>query len=190
VQMQLSFHALEIDMERELLADWLSSDRWTYHVNPRPSREEVLKQVDQGEFDGTDNLSFWIIADPSLRVGLIRLFDIDDIEDGGYPMFDLRIQSQYRGQGIGKAALQWLTNYLFETWTELQRIEGCTRVDNLAMRNIFLQCNYVKEAHYRKAWSTADGKQLDAVTYGILREDWVNQTTTPVNWDDEFAISQ
>jgi hypothetical protein len=27
VQMQLSFHSLEIDIDRELLADWLSSDR-------------------------------------------------------------------------------------------------------------------------------------------------------------------
>jgi RimJ/RimL family protein N-acetyltransferase len=154
--MQLLFHPLEIDRERALLADWLSSDRWIYHVNSQPSREAVLKRIEQGDFAGTDKQAFWIIAEPDRRVGLIHLFDLDDIQDGGYPMFDLRIQSQYRRRGIGKVALRWLTRYVFETWTELQRIEGCTRVDNLAMRKVFLQCRYVKEAHYRKAWSTAD----------------------------------
>ena len=185
VQIQLSFHPLSIDAERELLADWLSSDRWFYHNNPQLSRKEVLEWVDQGEFTGTNCQTFWIIADPDQRVGLIRLFDLDDLDDGA-PMFDLRIQSEYRRRGVGKQALQWLTGYLFETWSKLERTEGSTRVDNLAMRNVFLQCNYVKEGHFRKAWASVDGKRLDAVHYGILREDWINQIATPVNWNDEM----
>jgi RimJ/RimL family protein N-acetyltransferase len=184
--MHLSFHLLEIDIERELLADWLSSDRWAYHVNPQLSRERVLNSIDQGHFTGTDHRMFWIVADPHLRVGLIHLFDLDDIEDGS-PQFDLRIQSQYRRQGIGTSALRWLTSYLFENWTELQRIEGCTRIDNLAMRNVFLHCHYVKEGHYRKAWVTVDGQLMDSIVYGILREDWSNQTSTPVNWDEDHV---
>lgn len=185
MQIQLSFQPLSIDAERELLADWLSSDRWFYHSNPQLSQEEVLEWIDQGEFTGTNCQTFWVIADPDQRVGLIRLFDLDDLDDGS-PMFDLRIQSEYRGRGVGKEALRWLTGYLFETWSELKRIEGSTRVDNLAMRNVFLQCNYVKEGHFRKAWATVDGKRLDAVHYGILRADWINQTITLVNWNDEM----
>jgi RimJ/RimL family protein N-acetyltransferase len=184
MQIQLSFHPLAIDIEREFLADWLSSDRWIYHSDPQLSREKVLKWVDQGAFTGTNFQTFWIVADSDQRVGLIRLFDLDDIDDGA-PMFDLRIQSQYRGQGIGKRALQWLTAYLFETWPELERIEGNTRVDNFPMRKVFLQCNYVKEGHFRKAWTADAGKRLDSIHYGILREDWINQTITPVNWDDD-----
>ena len=185
MQIRLSFQPILIDVERELLADWLSSKHWFYHSNPRLSRAEVLKWVDRGEFTGTNYQTFWIIANPDQRVGLIRLFDLDDIEDGA-PMFDLRIQSEYRGQGIGKKALRWLTGYLFETWSELERIEGSTRVDNFAMRKVFLQCNYVKEGHFRKAWATVDGKRLDSICYGILREDWINQTITPINWNDEM----
>jgi RimJ/RimL family protein N-acetyltransferase len=180
---ELSFRALAIDIERELLADWLSSDDWFYHTNPRLSREKVLEWFDGGEFAGTNCQTFWIIAHPDRRVGLIRLFDLDDIDDGA-PMFDLRIQSAYRGQGIGKKALQWLTSYLFETWSELRRIEGSTRVDNLAMRKVFLHCNYVKEGHFRHAWVTEAGIPFDAIHYGILREDWINQTITPINWHD------
>lgn len=181
---QLSFHPLSIDAERELLADWLSSDRWLYHSNPQLSREEVLKWFDQGEFTGTNCRTFWIVVSPNQRAGLIRLFDLDDIDDGA-PMFDLRIRAEYRGQGIGKESLRWLTDYLFETWSELARIEGNTRIDNLAMRKVFSQCNYAKEGHFRKAWVTVEGKQFDSVCYGILREDWISQTITPVNWSDE-----
>jgi len=180
VQIQLSFHPLLIDAERELLADWLSSNHLPYHGNPQLSREKVLEWTEQGEFTGTNCQTFWIIANPDQRIGLIWLFDLDDIDDG-VPMFDLRIQSEYRGRGIGKKALRWLTDYLFETWSELERIEGSTRVDNLAMRKVFLQCNYVKEGHFRKAWPTVDSRQLDSIHHGILREDWINQMITPVN---------
>jgi RimJ/RimL family protein N-acetyltransferase len=183
MEMRLSFQPLSLNVDRELLADWLSSDRWFYHSNPQLSREEVLESVDRGEFTGTNCQTFWIMANPDRRVGLIRLFDLDDIDDGA-PMFDLWIQSEYQRQGIGKEALRWLTGYLFETWPELERIEGYTRVDNLAMRKVFLACNYVKEGHFRKAWATVDGKRLDSICYGILREDWINQTITPTNWND------
>jgi len=183
MNLQLSFQPLSIDTERELLADWLSSDRWLYHGNPNLSREKVLEWVDQGEFTGTTCQTFWIVANSDQRVGLIRLFDLDDIGDGT-PMFDLRIRSEYRGQGIGKRAVQWLTAYLFETWSELERIEGNTRVDNLPMRKVFLKCNYVKEGHFRKAWMADEGKRFDSIHYGILREDWMNQTITPVDWGD------
>ena len=53
------------------------------------------------------------------------------------------------------------------------------------MRNVFLQCHYAKEGHFRQAWTTVDGKRFDAVHYGMLREDWLRQTITPVNWHDE-----
>jgi hypothetical protein len=54
VQIRLSFQPLSIDAERELLADWLSSDYWFYHSSPRLSREEVLEWFDRGEFTGTN----------------------------------------------------------------------------------------------------------------------------------------
>lgn len=118
------------------------------------------------------------------RVGLIRLYDLDDVDDG-YPLFDLRIRATYRGQGIGKQAVQWLTRYLFETWPQLERIAGTTRHDNQAMWQVFRHCGYAKEGHFRQDWNGSDGKQYDTIQYAILREDWVNQTITPVLWPDE-----
>jgi RimJ/RimL family protein N-acetyltransferase len=78
-----------------------------------------------------------------------------------------------------------LTKYLFERHANLERIEGTTRADNVAMRLVFRRCGFAKEAHFRRAWSGVDGERFDAIGYGILRDDWAKQTVTPVLWDDE-----
>ncbi len=126
----------------------------------------------------------WIYrAGQEERIGLIRLFDLQDIGSGS-PLFDLRILERYRGQGVGNKAVAWLTRFAFETWPELNRIEGTTRVDNMAMRAIFQKCGYVKEGHYRKTWPAIDGQKVDTVQYSILREDWISGTPTLVTWND------
>jgi RimJ/RimL family protein N-acetyltransferase len=179
-----NFVPLELPAEREVLATWLSSERWPFHSNPELEREQVLKLVDAGDyFDGPNNATFWIMLKAE-RVGLIRLFDLEDISDGE-PMFDLRIRSAFRRRGLGTRAVKWLTDHLFSNHEILERISGTTRVDNLAMRGAFRRCGYVKEAHYRRSWTSTDGQMFDAVAYGILREDWAKQTVTSVNWDDK-----
>jgi RimJ/RimL family protein N-acetyltransferase len=179
-----NFVPLELPADREVLATWLSSEGWAFHSNPKLEHEQVLKLVDDGDyFDGSNNASFWIMLEAE-RVGLIRLFDLEDIGDGE-PMFDLRIRGAFRGRGLGTQAVQWLTDHLFSNHDILERISGTTRVDNLAMRGAFRRCGYVKEAHYRRSWPSDDGQNFDTVGYGILREDWVRKKITPVDWQDE-----
>jgi RimJ/RimL family protein N-acetyltransferase len=179
----ISFVPIQLPNERELLATWLSSEPWIFHVNPEPNFERMLDAVDNGSFQGTNDSSFWMMRKTE-RVGLIHLFDLEDVDDGT-PLFDLRIRHEFRGIGLGTRAVRWLTKYLFEQHTNLERIEGTTRADNLAMRRVFRRCGFVKEAHFRRAWTDIDGQRFDAVGYGILRDDWAKQTLTPVLWDDE-----
>jgi RimJ/RimL family protein N-acetyltransferase len=175
---------LELPAKREVLATWLSSEQWPFHSSPKLEHEQVLKLLDDGDyFDGPNNATFWVMLEAE-RVGLIRLFDLEDIGDGE-PMFDLRIRSEFRGLGLGTQAVQWLTDHLFSNHEVLERISGTTRSDNLAMRRVFRRCSYVKEAHHRRSWLSADGQMFDTVAYGILREDWVRKTITPVDWNDE-----
>lgn len=181
--MDIKFRPLILPNEADLLAEWLTSDEWPFHSNPNVTKERVVESIEKGLYSEPDNKTFWIIGPREERIGLIRLFDLEDIGDGS-PLFDLRIQKEYRGQGIGKTAVQWLTKFLFENWSELRRIEGTTRVDNLSMRSIFRKCGYVKEGHYRKSWPTSEGPWSDTVQYAILREDWLSGTPTLVTWND------
>ncbi len=184
--MNLSFKPLELSNETEILADFLSSHSWPYHTGAPINREEMLQWINKGIFSGPDTQTFWIITNEN-RIGLIKIFDLDDVEDGS-PLFDLRVDPNFRGKGIGKQAVTWLTQYLFETYPILERIEGTTRADNIAMRKVFLSCGYIKEGHSRKSWDAENGTKLDTVHYGILREDWQNKTITPVQWDDAHLL--
>lgn len=186
--MQLSFIPFELPDEQDLLVNWLISQNWPFHVNAHPSREQVLGWIEDSIFTGPNCQSFWITGNAGQHLGLIRLYDLEDVDDG-YPLFDLRIRETYRGQGIGKQALQWLTGYLFDTWSQLTRIAGTTREDNVAMQRVFQACGYVKEGHFRKDWRSAEGQRYDALQYAILREDWETQTITSGAWDDERALT-
>jgi RimJ/RimL family protein N-acetyltransferase len=181
--MTLEFRPLQLPDDRTLLADFLSGHPWPFHSSSQLNREDVLQKIDAGGYSDSDTQTFWMTVEEK-SVGLIKLFDLDDVEDGS-PLFDLRIIPALRGQGVGKQAVTWLTAYLFETYPTLGRIEGTTRADNLAMRKVFVRCGYAKEGHIRKSWATGEGVKLDTVIYGILREDWQNKTVTPVHWHDE-----
>lgn len=181
--MKLLYKPISFPEDKNGLVEFLTGEEWPFHVNARLSKEQVMGMINEGAFDGSNHESFWIQSECSEIVGFFRLFDLDDIEDG-YPLFDLRVSSEFRGQGVGKATVSWLTRYLFDKHSQLDKIIGTTRADNLAMRKTFRSCGFVKEGHYRKDWCSSNGQKFDTVKYGILREDWVSGRSTPVNWDD------
>ena len=181
------FKELVLPEERNLLIDWLTSEDWPFHVYLRPSAALVSARIEEGYYTGTDHQTFWIIIGSHQRAGLLRLFDLNGVLEHGGPDFDLRIRSAYRGRGIGRSAVQWLTRKLFEDWPALRKISSTTRDDNHAMRKVFRNCGYAKEAHFRKDWPGANGEWHDNLNYAILREDWISNTVTPVNWNDEVG---
>lgn len=67
---------------------------------------------------------------------------------------------------------------------KVNRFEGQTREDNIAMRKTFVRCGWLKEAHYREGWPVDEGSPLASIAYGILRRDWETGQTTLFDWDD------
>lgn len=162
--------------EAAALADFLAGEPWPFHTIATVEREDVLKRAAEGYYRET----YWVEVDGE-RAGIVRLFDLED----DTPMFDLRISAAHRGKGLGRAAVQWLTDRIFREYPHVERIEGTTRQDNVAMRRVFRRCGYVKESHYRKAWPDAQGHRHDSVGYAIIRHDWqTGETTVPDFHDD------
>jgi hypothetical protein len=64
---------------------FLTSNEWPFHESPCVSHDQAA----QLSLVGDDIASFWVRAGTE-RIGLIRVFDLDDLEDGS-PLFDLRI---------------------------------------------------------------------------------------------------
>lgn len=171
--------------EKDLLIDFLSSGYWPYHSTPQISKEKLVKQFESGYFIGESTKTFWIKdTDDKTEIGVIRLFDLGiGPDDDETPLFDIKIKEEYRGKGIGKQALIWLTDFVFTNYPNKLRFEATTRIDNIAMRKVFEKCGFVKEAHYRQAWPDKDGNRFDCTGYAILRNDWQNKTKTKVDWE-------
>lgn len=176
----MDIHFLEFQDEIDLLIDFLTADTWNFHAVPNPSPESIREKYEDEGYTGEDCKTFWLIADGGIRVGLLRLYDLQDT----IPVFDIRILSRYRGMGIGETAVRWLVDYLFCTLPDADRIESYTRQDNYAMRCVFRKCGFLKEAHHRNAWPGQDGMRYDSIGYGITKEDWESGGITPVNWND------
>ncbi|MGD7043242.1 GNAT family N-acetyltransferase [Jeotgalibacillus proteolyticus] len=126
-----------------------------------------------------DKEIFWIELEQK-KIGLIVIHDSSDT----IPLFDIRLEEKARGKGIGELALKWLTQYIFSHPVKKIRIEAYTRSDNTAMRKTLHKCGFVKEGYLRQAWEHEDGSVFDSVCYAIIRNDWENQTRTPIKLDD------
>ncbi|MFB4277727.1 MULTISPECIES: GNAT family N-acetyltransferase [unclassified Nonomuraea] len=169
--------------DTEALVDFLTGEEWPFHASVQEA-EAIRRRAAEGLYDDGESRTFWLLANGE-RAGLVRLQDLTD----DTPMFDLRVRKAWRGQGLGTAAVAWLTSYLFREFPEVTRIEGNTRQDNHAMRTVFRRSGYVKESHYREAWPSPDGKRYDSIGYAILRRDWLSGTVTPADWNDEPPLS-
>jgi RimJ/RimL family protein N-acetyltransferase len=176
--MELTYPLFE-RVDAQALAEFLASEEWPFHAGPRQTTARARERILSGEFDGDHDRTYWIVA-AAARIGMVHIEDLGN----GSPLFDLRLRASHRGQGLGTAAVKWLTATVFDEFPDLNRLEATTRQDNVAMRRVLVKCGFTKEAHYRQEWPSENGLRYDSIGYGILRGDWATGVTTPVNWDD------
>lgn len=164
----------------EQLANFLAAEEWPYFMSRSQTRQQVMTRIEDGDFFGEGEENFFVLSEGN-PIGLIELYQLEDLA----PMFSIRLQSQFRGNGLGQKILSWVTDYIFKTYPDKRRIEAQTREDNIVMRKLFAKCGYVKEAYYRFASPTENNERVASVGYGILREDWESKLVTPVSWQSD-----
>ena len=161
-----TFREIDGTRDRDDVVAFLTGSGWPFHRHQRLN-EEQARTVMLGP--PSETRAFWIVED-GRQVGLVRLFDLDDADDGSV-QFDLRVGEADRGRGVGRAAVAWLTRFLFDAYPALHRIEASTRFDNVAMRRTLEANEYQLEGRLRQTWLTDDGTRLDTALYGRLRTD-------------------
>jgi RimJ/RimL family protein N-acetyltransferase len=166
------------------LVAFLTSDRFPFHVLAELTAETVQQQIAQGAWDGPadgdgDHRTLWVVHGND-RVGVLRL---DDVTDNA-PLFDLRFGESVRGRGLGHKALRAATDLVFNDYPDIDRFEGQTREDNVAMRRVFEHNGWTKEAHYRRAWPVPGSEPVASIGYAILRSEWQTGQRIPLVWDD------
>jgi RimJ/RimL family protein N-acetyltransferase len=167
--MALAIEPLAWPGNADTVISFLTAHEWPFHGVSRLSPEAAAAV----RVAADDVASFWI-RNGDEAVGLIRLFDLDDL-DSGSPLFDLRVATTHRDRGIGRFAVTWLTGHLFTTYPGLHRIEATTRSDNVAMQAVFARCGYRQEGRMLEAWKNADGTRSDTLIYAILRREFADR---------------
>ncbi|WP_150463198.1 GNAT family N-acetyltransferase [Nesterenkonia ebinurensis] len=187
-------HLFTQENDDAALAQFLSAQHYPFHVRSRLTAEQVRVNIAEGAYgynpehyetdaaSETDHRGWWAWAEETL-LGVVVLEDLTD----AVPLFDLRLADEHRGRGWGVPVLRALTSLVFQTYPEVDRFEGQTREDNIAMRKVFLRSGFIKEAHYRRGWPVEGAEPVASVAYAILRQDWENGTTTTFAWEDLAA---
>jgi RimJ/RimL family protein N-acetyltransferase len=158
-----------VEIDAGAIVTFLRGSDWPFHGVRRLS----VAEAEAVSVASDTTASYWI-RDAGLAVGLIRLLDLDDVDDGS-PLFDLRIASEHRGRGLGTAAVKWLTDHLFFEFPVLHRIEATTRSDNAAMISILERRGYRLEGVLREAWKGENESRHDTMIYGLLRREWLGE---------------
>jgi RimJ/RimL family protein N-acetyltransferase len=162
--------------EIETLVAWLTTDTWPFHGRHRLDPDEVRRELSDDGYWRETHRTFWVVVDEAVRAGTVRLLDLDDHS----PEASFRIRTPYRGRGIGTRMVQFAADHVFTQFPARLRLEGTTRVDNLAMRRAFRRAGWVAEGYLRRAWESADGSVHDALIYAVTRDDWSSGTVTPI----------
>lgn len=92
--------------QRQALIDFIAADRYPFNGVPHPTKEQAASWIDSGIYAEW----FWLVV-ASKPVGVMHYRDASDI----HAEVHLRLHTPYRGQGLGTAALGWLSAHLFRT---------------------------------------------------------------------------
>ena len=115
----------------------------------------------------------------------ITILDKDEIVAfGGYTSIDSKVRKaetylfanpikQHRG--IGTKAKMLMCQYGFEE-LGLNKLYFVANEDNYPIIRVNEKCGYIQEGRLRREYVASDGTLKDMLYYGLLKEDWKNQS--------------
>ncbi|MBL8164144.1 MAG: GNAT family N-acetyltransferase [Anaerolineae bacterium] len=167
----------------EVYRRWLQpGQRWQeldgpYFKKPTPDEippiiERIRSRIEAGSFsDPRHNL---IIAEAhhNRLIGQVSRYWISEETHwlaAGLVIYDPALW----GRGYGTTALGLWTDYLFQAFPAIVRLDLQTWSGNIGMMRLAAKLGYQLEGRFRKARIVA-GEYHDALGYGILREEWMH----------------
>ena len=140
---------------------------------PMPqSLERLQAEFDKDSAQGGRNGAWFAIEADGKLIGQCGLFRFDEFR-GVAHVCELAIgigDQGYWGRGYGREAIRLLLDYGFRHWN-LHRIWLTTNSSNERAMRCYKACGFVEEGRLRQhMW--ANGRYVDTVCMGILREEW------------------
>jgi len=180
----IQFETFERASQAYDLVDFLLANEWEFYSGKDETKDEILRNIQNDFYFKSGVKSFWILGKDNSKVGFIHISGLGNPGSSDTPVFDIRINADHRGAGIGKEAVKWICSYVFNQYPNKNRLEVNTRSDNMAMRKVLDSSFFAKESHKRKNWEDSEGALHDSVGYAILRADWKDENISKVSWLD------
>lgn len=164
-------------VEDDLAVSILRSDpavlRYLAGVIPDVCEIEDARQLREARSQDKQTCDFYIhlLEDDSPKfVGMTGIFKISDAHRSCE--VGILISPQVHGQGIATEALYTALNFAFAE-RGMHRVTAQTSAANQPMRKWFEEvAGATVDGRMRDAWSTAPGKYVDTIVYGILEDEW------------------
>ena len=129
----------------------------------------LLDQVGKKVMGRTRMMWFVKMIEDETIIGTISILNID--YERQMTDWSFGLGSAYWGQGYSLEMLEVMKKYVFEELC-LNRIYGCTRVDNEGVINILLALGAKQEGVARQIYRDNHGRHYDGWTYSILADDY------------------
>lgn len=180
----IQFETFERASQAYDLVDFLLANEWEFYSGKDETKDEILRKIQSDFYFKPGVKSFWITGKEKKKIGFIHIYNLGNPGSRDTPIFDIRLNSDERGAGIGKEAVRWICSYVFNQYPNKLRLEVFTRADNIAMRKVLNATYFAKESHRRENWEDDAGAMHDSVGYAILRSDWKSEKISDINWQD------
>ncbi|RYP50426.1 hypothetical protein DL769_010949 [Monosporascus sp. CRB-8-3] len=143
--------------------------RWMRDAFPHPYRLEDAENWIRITNSRPFVREFAIIALDGTFLGGVGVTPRTDVESRTYEM-GYWVGKKHWGKGIATAAAGGLARWAFATFPDLLRLEARVYGGNVGSDIVLRQTGFLKEGVLRQA-IFKDGKMLDQVVYGLLRQD-------------------
>lgn len=172
---KIRFTAFNADKDAEVFSQWTHDPEYMRMLSTDPARPlapfHIKKRFEEMEKEARHEFYYFVIHAKSddRAIGFAYLHWIE--WNHGNAHFDMGIgASDARHQGFGSEALQMLLRYAFEE-LNLYRLTAQTMEYNTVAQNFLLKHGFQLEVTRREA-IYRDGRYWNALTYGILADEW------------------
>ena len=121
------------------------------------------------------------ILEDNKIIGTVSILNID--YERQMTDWSFGLGAAYWGKGYSLEMLDLTKKYVFEELC-LNRIYGCTRVENEGVINLLLAIGAEQEGIARQVYRDSNGKYYDGWTYSILAEEYFKNEVFDVDVDD------
>jgi RimJ/RimL family protein N-acetyltransferase len=172
---KVRFAAFDADKDPEEFSKWTHDPEYMRMLEAEPARPlspfHIKKKFEEMEKDAHNDFYYFVIRskDDDRTLGFAHIRWIEWNHGNGH--FNMGIgPAQERRKGFGGEALQMMMRYAFEE-LNLYRLTIQTMEYNTVAQSFLEKHGWTCEVRRREA-IYRDGRYWDALTYGILAEEW------------------